>query len=155
MKFEFLAHNVEALPILAGWYYDEWGHLTTGNSFENVMTKLEAYLNTSEIPLILLAVEDAEILGAAQLKYREMDIFPEKEHWLGGVYVAASHRGKGIAGNLIDRLISIAVEMKVQTLHLQTQHPGGGLYSRLGWQPVERVNYHGREVLIMEKEIGR
>ena len=125
MKFEFLADNKEALPILANWYFQEWGHLTKGNNLENVTARLLLYLNTNKIPLILLAVENQEIPGAAQLRYREMDIYLEKEHWLGGVYVAIDHRGKGIAGNLIKLLVGIAVELNVKKLHLQTQHPGG------------------------------
>jgi GNAT superfamily N-acetyltransferase len=154
MEFELLADNEEAIPILAGWYYREWGYLSKENNLENVTVKLQAYLNTDKIPLIILAVENGEILGACQLKYREMDIYPEKEHWLGGVYVAVNHRGNRVSEKLINKLVSIAIEFGVQKLYLQTQRPDGGLYSRLGWQPIERVNYHGVEVLVMEKDIG-
>ena len=83
-----------------------------------------------------------------------MDIYPEKEHWPGGVYVAVNHRSKGIGESLISKAVCLATEMGVPKLHLRTQHLGGGLYDRLGWQPVEKVTYHGLEVLVMEKGIG-
>ena len=34
-------------------------------------------------------MDQGQIVGSAELKYREMeDMVPEKEHWLGGVYLA-------------------------------------------------------------------
>ena len=69
MELEFLANNKKAIPILANWYFDEWGHLKKGNTFDKVTEKLQHFLNIDKIPLIVLAVEGREILGAAQLKY--------------------------------------------------------------------------------------
>jgi len=36
---------------------------------------------------------------------------------------------------------------------LQTFNLTGGLYRRLGWQPIEKALNHGKNVLIMEKKI--
>jgi hypothetical protein len=85
VKFEFIADNKNVLPVLANWYFEEWGYLRKEDSPDKVAARLQPYLNTNKIPLILLALENTELLGAAQLKFREMDIYPEKEHWLGGV----------------------------------------------------------------------
>ena len=153
MKFEYLADYEKAIPVLAKWYYQEWGYLNRDNNLEKVTAKLHGNLNKNKILLILLAIENTEVLGACQLRYREMDIYPEKEHWLGAVYVADYHRGTGIAEKLIDKTVSVAKQLGVEKLYLQTQHPSGGLYSRLGWQALERVNYHGLEVLVMEREL--
>ena len=153
MEFELLADNQSAMPIVANWYFEEWGHFKQANTLAKVEAALGAYLNVDKIPLILLAVEAGEILGAAQLKYREMEIFPDKEHWIGGVYVSKEHRGHSIAEKLIGRLISIAEQLDVGRLYLQTEHLDGGLYRRLGWQPVERVHHRDLHVLVMEKEL--
>jgi len=154
MELELLADNKKAIPIIANWYFEEWGHLKEGNTLAKFTESLGDYLNADKIPLIVLALEAGEVLGVAQLKYREMDIYPEKEHWLGGVYVAKTHRGKKIAEKVIGELVLIAQKLGVQTLHLQTQHPSGGQYTRLGWKPIEKVNYHGVDVLVMEKNLG-
>jgi len=154
MDLEFLANKENAIPVLARWYFEEWGHLEKGNTLDKVTEKLHGYLNTDKIPLIVLAVERGEILGAAQLKYREMDIYPEKEHWLGGVYVSKNHRGNKLAEQIIRKVVSIAGKLDVHKLYLQTENLSGGLYTRLGWQPIEQVNYRGLDVLVMEKEIG-
>ncbi len=155
MELKYLAdNNKKAIPILAKWYFDEWGHLGEGNSFDKVTEKLHGYLNTDKIPLIVLAVEGSEILGAVQLKYREMDIYPEKEHWLGGVYVSEQHRGNKIAEKIIGKVVSVAKLLNVDKLYLQTEDLSGGLYRRLDWQPLERVNYRGVDVLVMVNKIG-
>jgi len=154
MELKLLADNENALPILANWYFEEWGHLTKGSSLANVTEKLRDYANRGRIPFILLAIEAGNVVGAAQLKYREMDIYPEKEHWLGGVYVSKRHRGNKIAEKIILKIISIGKQLGVHTLHLQTEYLCGGLYSHLGWQPIERVNYHGVDVLVMEKKLA-
>ena len=153
MKLGYLAENKEAIPILANWYFEEWGYIEKGNSIENITNKLNDYLNTDKMPLIILAIDGGEILGAAQLKYKEMDIYPDKEHWLGGVYVAKKHRGNGIAKSLIQRAISDAIKLGVQKLYLQTENKSGGLYKHLGWQPLEQVNYRGIDVLVMNNDV--
>ncbi len=152
MKLEFLADNKAAIPIVASWYYKEWGSLSKGNTLAKVTEELHGYLNTDKIPLMLLAVENGVIIGVCQLKYREMSIYPEKEHCLGGVYVSENHRGRKIAEKMISGIISVSISLNVQKLYLQTERLDGGLYKNLGWQAIERVNYRGVEVLVMENE---
>ncbi|MCP4440036.1 MAG: GNAT family N-acetyltransferase [Aureispira sp.] len=153
MKFEYLADHQELMPILADWYFKEWGYLKEGHTIDLEIKRLQEYLNKNEIPLILLAIEGDELLGAAQLKYREMSIYPDKEHWLGGVFVSDKHRGKGVAKLLIEELLLVAQQMGVHKLFLQTEQLDGGLYARMGWMPLEQVNYHDLDVLVMERNI--
>ena len=153
MKLEYLADHPELLSTVAQWYFEEWGYLSEEKTLEQDIQQLQIYLNKDKVPLMLLAIQDGEPLGAAQLKFREMSIYPEKEHWVGGVYVAEAHRGKGIARQILVELIAIAKSLKIETLYLQTEHLDGGLYGRMGWTPIEQVNYRGIDVLVMEKSI--
>lgn len=153
MKLEYLADNQELLPTVAQWYFEEWGYLSEEKTLEQDIQRLHIYLNKDKVPLMLLAIENGELLGAAQLKFREMSIYPEKEHWVGGVYVAEAHRGKGIARQILLELITVAKSLEVEVLYLQTESLDGGLYRRMGWRPIEQVNYRGIEVLVMEKHI--
>ena len=155
LEFTFLADRADAIPIIARWYFDEWGHLVQDNSIERTRDKVEGYLNRDKIPLIIVATNDDVLVGAAQLKYREMaKMFPEKEHWLGGVYVAANHRGSGYASQIIEHIVEIAPNYGVETLHLQTEALDGGLYARLGWTPFAQVANDGLEVLVMELQLS-
>ncbi len=155
MQFEFLLDRQDAIPIIGRWYHQEWGLRLRGDTEQQCIDGLYEYLNSDKAPFILVATEDAEILGAAQLKFREMkDIFPEKEHWLGGVYVASHHRRRGIASQLAEAIAVRAPSYGVEILHLQTEQLDGGLYHQLGWQSVQEVDNNGLRVLVMERRVG-
>lgn len=154
MHFKYLADHEEAIPIIAKWYFSEWGHRTGAHSAKELSHNLQKYLNRDKIPLILMAMERETIIGVAQLKFREMDIYPDKEHWIGGIFVPEKYRGNKVASRLINRVIEIAQELDVRKLYLQTERLDGGLYPRLGWKPIEQVEYKSSNVLVMENNIG-
>ena len=153
MQFEFLADCPEAIPQIASWYFEQWGHRLEDSSPGDIESKLRGSLNRDQLPLLILAIQNEEVMGVAELKFREMDIYPEKEHWLGGVYIPLEHRGKGIASQLVRQALRIAKTLGVSTLFLQTEKSDGGLYSSLGWSPVEQLNRRGLDVLVMEKNL--
>ena len=154
IEFTFLADRVDTIPIISKWYFDEWGHLVQGASIERTRGRIEDYMNRDEIPFILVATNDNDLVGAAQLKYHEMaEMFPDKEHWLGGVYVAASHRGQGYGSQIVEQIVKMAPKYGVETLHLQTEALDGGLYARLGWTPCAQVTSRGLDVLVMEQQL--
>lgn len=154
IEFHFLGDQKQYLPQLAQWYFDEWGELTQAASVDVVETRLYEYLNADKIPLIIVASVAGELAGAVQLKFREMTIYPDKEHWIGGVYVGKKFRSKKVATILIDRALALAQEMGVKALYLQTIRLDGGLYRKLGWKVFDKVIYRGIEVLVMVKKLG-
>lgn len=153
MQCKLLTDCPEALEIISQWYLDEWGYISEVGTMEKSMNNTRKYLNADKVPLMMVGLEDGKAIGAAQLKFHEMPQYPEKEHWLGGVYVTKPHRGKGVAEKIILALIEQAKTLKVPTLYLQTESLDGGLYARMGWQPIEQVNNQGIEVLVMEKSL--
>lgn len=153
MEFVFLADYPEAIPIVADWYYHQWGHQHELISPQKSEEMLSDYLNRDKIPLLILAKKRDEILGAVQLKYYEMDNYPQKEHWLGGVYVPEKHRGKKIARQLVLKALEVAKTHGIDTLFLQTEKLNGGLYKRLGWNLVEKTTYKKKPVLVMRKDL--
>ncbi|MEZ5565194.1 MAG: GNAT family N-acetyltransferase [Gammaproteobacteria bacterium] len=154
VKLTFLADQVDAIPIIAQWYLDEWGYLIPDETLDRARVRLQDYLNRDRIPFVLVAIRDDEVIGCAQLKFREMGkLFPDKEHWIGGVYVASRHRGDGVGSLLAETICSRAPDYGVQTVHLQTKRLDGGLYARLGWLPVQQVENHGLQVLVMERHL--
>ena len=153
MEFKFLADRPEFVPVIAKWYFDEWGSALPGVTLQQIDDRISAMLNRDRIPVHILAMEGEELLGVAQLKIREMDIYPDKEHWLGGVYVAPSARGRGLASRLVAKALELAKTFHVKTLYLQTERFDGGLYASLGWRPIEKVHYNGIHVLVMENRL--
>jgi GNAT superfamily N-acetyltransferase len=154
MEFVRLTDLPSALPTVTAWYFDHWGHRVPGDSLEGTATRLRSYLNPHGIPLMVIALDDGEVVGAAQLKFREMTLYPDREHWLGGVFVRPTHRGKALASHLVTKTADIARSLQVRSLYLQTERLDGGLYARLGWEPCEQVTYKGIRVLVMERSLN-
>jgi GNAT superfamily N-acetyltransferase len=145
---------MDTIPVIAKWYYDEWGHLRHGNSLARTREEIEGFVYRDRMPFIRVATLNNAIVGAAQLKFHEMaKMFPDKEHWLGGVYVAADSRGRGYGSLIAEDIARLAPEYGVQTLYLQTPALDGGIYAQLGWVPYAQVNNHGLDVLVMERHL--
>ena len=163
LQFVELADYPQYLPRVARWYFDQWLSHRSDVSVANVESNLTPYLNKRRVPFLLLALDQQtnpaqSLVGAAELKIREMtiypaDTYPAMEYWLGGVYVKHDIRGRGIATQLIEQIIARAATMGIDSLYLQTERLDGGLYAKLGWQAVEEVYYHDRHVLVMAKAI--
>ena len=153
MQIEYLKNSPDAIPQIAKWYFDEWSYLSPNKTIDDMQQELNMYLNTDKVPLMLVAIIDDEVVGVTQLKFREMSIYPDKEHWLGGVYVAEKERGKGVGAQLLNRTLEIAKSIGIELLHLQTLRLTGGLYKDLGWEAIEQVNYRNEDVLVMARKL--
>lgn len=153
MEFVYLADHPNAIPTVAKWYFEQWGRQHQVKSLKDCEEILSDYLNHDKIPLIILAKKENEILAAVQLKYYEMDIYPQKEHWLGGVFVSVKHRKKRVAEKLVLEAVRVAKRLGVETLFLQTEKLSGGLYKKLGWNFVEKTVYRNKPVLVMRKDL--
>jgi GNAT superfamily N-acetyltransferase len=156
LTFKFLADKPDAIPVVAQWYFDEWQRFLKHESVVETRVALQQYMNRDRLPLMILMVSGSQTIGVAQLKFHELaDMFPDKEHWLGGIYVAPSRRGQGYASALVEHAVTIAADLGILTLHLQSAARDGGLYARLGWEPVASVNNGFEDVLVMARKLVR
>jgi GNAT superfamily N-acetyltransferase len=153
MKLGFLADHRDAIPVVAKWYFDQWGHKISYNSHAKTCARLRENLGNGDFPICMVAFENRIPLGAARLKLHEMDIYPERAHWLGSVFVAPEARGRNIASKLAGKVAETATSLGVRSLYLQTERLDGGLYANLGWLPLEQVRYRGLDVLVMERRL--
>lgn len=149
LTLELLADNIGAHRKIARWYFDEWVSSASGVSIEQVEITLAEATNRHSPPLMVLAKEAERIVGAAELKTHEMDIYPDYEFWVGGVYVDVNYRGQGVGQCLVNDILNRAKAIGIQTLYLQTEDLTGGLYTRFGFQPLSIVDYKGYKVRVM------
>ena len=154
MHFALLADRVDAIPIVAKWHFDEWGRFDPDSSYEKTCKIIAEWQNRDRAPLLLLAIENENIVGTAALKPHEMlSVFPDHTPWLGSVFVDPGYRGRGIASQLCGEIVALATSFGTPQLFLQTQRLDGGLYAPLGWRPIQQLNYHGQEVVLMLKQL--
>ena len=149
LKIQFLAEQTAHIPTVAKWCYEQWGR-HDNKSTSTIIENLKDATNTDRIPLAVIAMEADIPLGVGLIKSHEMNIYPDKKYWLSGIYVHPTARGKGIAAQIITRLIEIAKALNIEKLYLQTEQLDGGLYLQMGWQKIEILDYHNTTVLVME-----
>lgn len=153
MEFRGLPADAPERQQLAQWYHAEWGQ-DAGLTLEQELQRLNPPQDAEGFPHLIVAFDDGQVVGAVQLKRREMQAFPQYEHWLGSVFVADSHRGRGLAGALVEQAAAQAVRMGVSDLFLQTEALDGGLYARLGWKPLQEADNRSYRVLVMVRRLA-
>jgi predicted N-acetyltransferase YhbS len=153
IEVHYLADHANLIRLLATWFYEEWGIRNPEDSVENCEKRLLNRMNRERLPLTLIAFQGAEPVATASLKMREVETHPQFLHWLGTVYVHHPFRNQGIGSQLVEYAASEAERHKVRELYLYT-HRHESFYARLGWFPVERPHYRGREVVIMKRVLA-
>lgn len=148
MTIEYLADHPEALPVLAEWQHQEWGHLRGNDTVEKRMGRLRTSLSRDRIPLTVVALHEGNVLGSASLIPHDMETRMELTPWLAGVFVGPAYRRKGIASELVRRITAEAAKLKVPLLYLYTVH-SEKLYAGLGWTLQERTTYKDQNIVIM------
>lgn len=116
-----LSDRPDLLPVIAAWYFQEWGSHVAGLTLLDEQQRLEVFLQDDELPLLLVALEGDAPVAAAQLKFHERTERPERLHWLGGVYVHPDHRGRGLAETVIAELLARGKALGVRDIYLQTK----------------------------------
>ncbi|MCI0660516.1 MAG: GNAT family N-acetyltransferase [Acidobacteria bacterium] len=123
---------------------------------------MESYLSElasrrpDELPLHILALSERNIVGVATLKNQSAlhNLFPDFQYWLSGVYVQPALRHKGIATALCLKMVDIAKTKRVARLHLVTEVLDGGLYAKIGWNPISQVHVDDLDLLVMARDVS-
>lgn len=153
LQFEYLAERPECVPQVIAWWLTVWAD-RMGTDTPRLEQQLRQSLGREALPVHLLATDAGRPVGTAALKRQELaDLYPDRQYWLGSVYVAPEYRRGSIASQLAERVAGLARERELPHLYLQTVNLSGGLYARLGWRPVERFDYRGATTLLMLREL--
>lgn len=105
-----LSETPSAIPAVAKWLFDEWGHRNPDGSLERSVSKLSLRSNVDRLPIAILAVADGQPVGTASIVESE-DPGDEYGPWVSGVYVLPKFRGREIATMLMNRLEAEAVRL--------------------------------------------
>jgi len=150
IHFEFLADRKDDVPLVMKWWHSFWGRRM--GDLDAYTEQFLAKLGKNELPLDIVAISNDQPVGTAALKDHEMEeIYPSYQYWMGSIFVAPEERGQGIARLLASEIIRLARQLQLPQIYLQTTDLSGGLYSELGWEPVDRLVYQGEETLVMVK----
>lgn len=153
MKIANLKQAPEHIPKLAKWHHKEWTYLNPGQSYEDRIKKMQAYLNDDFVPSTWFAEDKGTLLGSAAIIESDMETHPEFTPWMASVFVAPEHRRKGIGSELVKHVVAEAKHAGYKTLYLFTPDQQA-LYASLGWQELQNDNYRGSDVTIMRYNLS-
>jgi len=68
--------------------------------------------------------------------------------------VKTEQLGRGIASQLVNRIVEEAAALGLPQLYLYTD-AAQSLYARLGWEVVEEMEYDGLPVKVMKHSLGQ
>ena len=134
IKIDFLKNHAACIPQLAKYSHDEWRPVydKAGMTLGDVVASYAQRVNTDTLPLALVAIYQDMVIGTGSLKLQDLDVRPQLTPWMGGLFVVKEHRGRGVATELIHRLIKEARRLSVKRLYLWTSS-AEVLYANLGW----------------------
>ena len=153
MQIENLRQHPECIATLAAWHHAQWGELNPQKTLEARITALERHLEEAPMPLTFVAIADGQPLGSASLVEHDLPTHLHLSPWLASVYVAAEHRRRGIGGKLVRRVMEEAQQLRVATLYLFTLDQEK-FYAELGWSLLERGEYRGFPIAVMNWRPG-
>jgi N-acetylglutamate synthase-like GNAT family acetyltransferase len=152
IEVKYLADHPELVRLLSTWFHDEWGKNNPSLTLENIERHVQERLHKDKIPLCLVAFAESKPVATTTLKIREMDIYPQFEHWLGNVYVLPEYRDQGVGSQIVESTVDNARLLGIKDLYLYT-HDREHFYQRLGWKTTEQVEYHGHTVFVMRRTL--
>lgn len=146
-----LQQRPECLAPLALWHHQQWQTLNPGQSLDDRLAKMQAYLSDQPIPRTFVWLNGEQLQGSAAIVDNDMDSHPELGPWLASVYVAPEFRQQGRASALVREVMRYAQGLGMSKLYLFTPDQQD-FYHRLGWRLLSREYYRGHEVSLMVME---
>lgn len=148
LRIDYLANCPQHAQMLAEWIVREWGYLRPGLSVEQSRDEFLARAVTDRIPLAMVALHGAEVVGCINLKLDEDLTRPGLSPWVGALYVREDHRGEGIGGELLRKAVAAAQRLGVPRLHLSATD-AEAFYLARGWQVLDRLHSQGEDISLM------
>jgi GNAT superfamily N-acetyltransferase len=156
VTIDYLANHPELADELARFSWVEWQPIyeERGQTFNDALRSYRDRTKIDSLPLALIAFGgDDQLVGAVSLKAQDLDIRPQITPWLASLFVVPAWRRKGVGSLLIQRILGEARRLHLPKLFLWTSS-AEALYLKLGWQQVERTDYCGSRIVVMQIDTG-
>lgn len=122
-----LREKPEMKEAAAEWFHNKWG--VPKEAYLECMTD---YLENNTENGWYLCMQDDEIVGGLGVIDNDFHDRKDLSPNVCAVYTEEDHRKKGIAGKLLNLVVSDMKEKGISPLYLVTDHTG--FYERYGWE---------------------
>ncbi len=154
LRIEYLADRPDCVRVLANWFHDQWGYLSPERNLDDRIEQLRKQTNRTQIPVTFVAFDGDDPVGSASLVESDMDTRPDLSPWLANVYVAISHRNRGIGAKLVNRVLDEADSYGFTTIYLWTPDKKS-FYEKRGWTVMETTIYRNEHATVMSSPVPR
>ncbi len=138
ITIRFLADHPDTIPTLVKWFRAQWPDYYAAMSDEEMEQDFLEDASRDRLPIRLVAFESNELVGTIILRENGTETLPEFQPELGGLYVVESHRGHGIATELVRAGMKVALDRGYETVFATTV-AAAGILERLGWEFIKTV----------------
>ena len=146
-----LRDRPDLVPVVAKWAHEEfWG--LSGKSLEETQRLFTPVQRETWLPRTFVLLEGGTPVGMASIVEHDLESRPQWAPWLAAVVVDRAARGRGHSRKLVRVIEEFARGNAVETLWLFTWS-AEGLYAKLGWRAVERLEQNGRELTVMNRSL--
>lgn len=128
MEIRRLREYPEMKGQAARWFHEKWGIPLA--AYEESMA--DCLKGTGPVPQWYLAAEEGAVIGGMGVIENDFHDRKDLAPNVCAVYVEESHRGRGVAGALLEFVCADMAALGVDTLYLVTDHRG--FYERYGWE---------------------
>lgn len=148
-----LAEVPDFIPTIAKWYKAEWSDWFADIGLDEIEADFVSTANTNKLPLGIVAFDSTvQIVGVCSLRADPFEPYPHAGPWLRGLYVEGPHRGRGIAGELIQAAEQHAARLNIPKLYAAT-HGAVGTFERAGWLGFDQVLHEQQTLTIFARKI--
>ena len=153
-EIRLLADARETIPTLAQWYKDEWAEWFADTTLIDMEADFNRVAQRDTLPFAVVALDTAaEPIGVCSIRSEPFGPYPDAGPWLRGLYVRPSHRGQGIAGEIIGFASRHAKSIGVAKLYAAT-HSAIGTFERVGWLGFDQVIHEQQTLTIFARRLG-
>lgn len=144
-----LADHLYTIPTLAMWFRAQWPAYYAQQTQAAVEHRFQSEAARDGLPLRLIAFESGALAGTIVLREQAIDSLPDFRPGLGGLFVVESHRGHGIATELIRAGMNVARNQGYETIYATTA-VAGGILERLGWRQIKAFIHQGEQHILYQ-----
>ena len=140
----FLVDYLDTIPTLIQWFRNQWPDYYANWSQAEMEQDFLEDASHDRLPIRLVAFESNELVGTIILRENNPEMPPEFQPELGGLYVVASHRGRGIATELVWAGMKLVLDQGYETVYATTV-AAARILERLGWEFVKTIVHQDGE----------
>ncbi|MBQ5355851.1 MAG: GNAT family N-acetyltransferase [Clostridia bacterium] len=138
LAFVTLRDRPELEDGAAEWFHGKWGVPK-----EAYLACMDSYLRGETEYEWVLCLDGEKIVGGMGVIENDFHDRPDLAPNVCAVYTEEAYRGRGIAGRLLEKVVSDMREKGISPLYLATDHTG--FYERYGWEFLCEAHSDGEE----------